>query len=170
MTAVLESRAEVQLALWPVLTLSEVPLRQANALLRRWHHDRGTLRRPSGSQSWLLAIDDEPVAVAISAFPVSATAAGYDRAELVELARQASANGWANRVMIRLWREVCAPRWRYATPAAAISYSDERHTGDLYRFDGWELAADGCRSGGGGSWSRAQAPGDRKRLWLWRYS
>jgi hypothetical protein len=45
--------------------------------------------------------------------------------------------------------------------------------GDLYRFDGWEKYADGCRSSGGGTWTKARQKGDvvagQKRLWVWRY-
>lgn len=163
----------VQLALYPVASLSEIPLSQANGLLRGWSHDLGAIRRPSGAQAWMLAIDGEPAAVAVSACTVSRRAAGYPREALVELGRIAAAGPWANRVMIRLWREVCAPRWPYWRPAAAVSYSTSKHLGELYRFDGWTLFASDAGSRGGGNWSTPRRRGDPlhgpKRLWVWRY-
>ena len=99
---------------------------------------------------------------------------GYQRGQLVELARLASCERWANRVMLRLWREVCAPRWACWPVAAAISYShNAMHTGNLYRFDGWEKFSDDCGSSGGGTWStkrtRNSAHAGSKTLWVWRY-
>lgn len=163
----------------PVAGLHLVDLDYANALITRWDHNLGPVHRPFGSQAWTLDVDGQPIAVAVSASLVSATVSALDgttwqRGEAVELARQCAAERWANRVMIRLWREVAAHRWPYWPVKVAVSYSqNNRHDGDLYRFDGWERASDQCGSMGGGAWSRPRYATDavvgKKTCWLWRY-
>ena len=153
----------------------------ANELCVRWGHELGPCRRPFGLQAFTFDVDGEPVSVAISASTVSTEVVGtlipvrYDRTEVVELARLCSANSWANRLMLRWWREVGARRWPYWPVKAAVSYSDRGRSGDLYRFDGWELAAEdrgddrphaALRSRG----RTAQEGRGGKKLWLWRYS
>jgi len=160
----------------PIAALARIDVDEANELLVAWGHRLGPVHRPFGMQAFVLGLP-EPVAVAVSASTVSNTAAGYRRGELVELARlgRAPAAPWALRVMLRLWRELCGPRWPYWRPLAAISYSKNAdHSGDLYRFDGWERAADNCGvTGGGGAWSRPRYSTDPakgpKSLWRWRY-
>ena len=76
--------------------------------------------------------------------------------------------------MLRIWREVCAPRWHYWPVRAAVSYSqNQRHEGRIYRFDGWTKVTDQAGSTGGGAWSRKRYAGDahhgKKTLWLWEY-
>lgn len=72
--------------------------------------------------------------------------------------------------MLRWWREVGARRWPYWPVKAAVSYSDRGKSGNLYRFDGWELVADDRGSSGGGTWSAKRLNGGKgKKLWLWRY-
>jgi hypothetical protein len=185
----------VQLGMIPVAGFSVVPLASANRLVAAWGHELGPITRPFGAQSWVLDIDGEPVSVAVSVSTVSEHVAwtetrtegeGDDteviverrtmhRGQLVELGRLCSREPWANRVTLRLWREVAAPRWPYWTPTMAVSYSlNSRHDGQLYRFDGWTKAADDCGSSGGGAWSRKRYATDavhgRKTLWLWRLS
>lgn len=167
----------VQLPMFPVAALAEVPLTQANQLVTAWGHKLGACNRPFGSQSWVLFIDEQPVSVAISASIVSDQAAGYPCGQLVELARLCSAEPWANRVALRLWRQVCAPRWPYWPALAAVSYSQNwRHDGDLYRFDGWRKVTEdaGADCGPGATWSKKRSPDDprrgKKTLWLWEYS
>jgi hypothetical protein len=152
MTA-LKSRPRLtgQISMLPVAEFATVPLEDANGLLADWGHELGPIGRPFGSQAWVLNIDGEPVSVAVSASTVSETAGGYHRSQLVELGRLCPRERWANRVMLRLWREVAAPRWPYWTPLAAVSYSlNSRHDGQLYRFDGWTKVRDDCGSSGGG--------------------
>ena len=77
----------------------------------------------------------------------------YRREEVVELARLCvnPDHRWATRVVLRLWREVAAPRWKCWPIRAAVAYSQtRRHEGDIYRFDGWTLMADGVGSSGEG--------------------
>jgi hypothetical protein len=166
------------MSLQPVLLRAQVDgfsLAAANELVIRWAHDLGPCNRPYGSDCWTFDIEGEPVAVAISASIVSPVAAGFTCRQVVELARLCSANDWANRLMLRWWREVGARRWPYWEPRAAVSYSNRGKTGDLYRFDGWQLVDENC-----GDWrartSRRgfQAPrhdgkAGGKKLWLWRY-
>ena len=148
----------------PVAGLTPVSLAWANTLLVRWGHYLGPVSRPFGSQAWALDVCGDPVSVAVSCSTVSETAAGLSRSELVELARLCSdpAQRWATRPMLRLWREVAAPRWPYWPVSAAVAYSqNSRHQGDLYRWDGWQKVSDDCGSAGGGHLD-AQAPGDRR--------
>jgi hypothetical protein len=148
-----------------------VPLSTANQLLVRWGHDLGPCRRPFASDCWTFNVDGEPIAVAISASTVSTTVAGYRRREVVELARLCSSTDWANRLMLRWWREVGARRWPCWTVTAAVSYSVRGKTGNLYRFDGWELVGENHGSAGGGTWSNTRPDGGKgKKLWLWRYA
>lgn len=159
-------------------TLAPCSAAQANALLVHWGHYLGACARPFGAEGWVLDVAGRPVAVAVSASTVSATVAGYDRGQAVELARLCAAPDarWATRPMLRLWREVAAPAWRYWPVRAAVAYShNRRHAGDLYRWDGWTLVTtEAGDSRGGGTYStsrtvRHTATG-RKTLWLWRYN
>lgn len=168
----------------PVAGLMPVDPDWANVLLARWQHRLGPINRPFGCEAWTLDIDGlGPVAVAVSVSTVSEHVSGTEdgqriqlpRGELVELGRLCADpdQRWATRPMLRLWREVAARRWPYWALTAAVSYSHNRTTGDLYRWDGWTKIADNCGSSGGGAWSRKRYATDavhgRKSLWLWRY-
>jgi hypothetical protein len=157
-------------------TFQRTSLGHANDLLVRWGHLLGPCRRPFGQQAHVLSVDGEPVSVTVSASVVSATVGGYRRHQVVELARLCSApgHGWASRVMLRLWREVAAPRWPYWPVLAAVSYSlNARHRGHLYRHDGWERITVRAGSRGGGTWSTRRDEQDpafgSKTLWIWRF-
>ena len=156
--------------------LTSIPLATANRLLATWGHYLGACQRPFGAEAWALEVAGEPLSVAVSASTTSSTAAGYERRQLVELARLCTAPTarWATRPMLRLWREVAAPAWSYWRPTAAVAYSqNNRHDGSIYRFDGWTRHTCGSASGGGGTWSRRRDDGHaargRKTLWLWRF-
>lgn len=161
----------------PAVTLAEVEIGPANYLLGEWGHYLGPCRRPFGQQGWCLYVKGRPVAVAVSASPVSAHVIGpggerLRRRQLVELARLCSAEPWATRVMVRLWREVAARSWPYWPADAAIAYSaNGRHDGRTYRFDGWARLTRHAGSSGGGTWTRrrpAASPAlGAKTLWLW---
>lgn len=165
----------------PVAEVGPVGLDAANDLLTAWGHYLGACRRPFGSDAWMMTVVGTPVAVAIGSSIVSKhvrTDDGekLDRLSVVELARLCSdpSERWATRVMLRIWREVCAQRWPYWPVSAAVAYSQTaRHEGDVYRFDGWTRAGDGRGSSGGGAWTRPRYAGDaalgKKRLWIWRY-
>ena len=160
----------------PIANVEQIDLDLANRLLAAWGHTIGEIERPYGMEAYGLHAQGHFVSVAVSASTISATAADYHRQEIVECARLCSdpAENWATRVMLRLWRECCAPLWHCWPVLAAVSYhQSNRQTGNLYRFDGWEKVAEDCGSSGGGTWTKereADAPaGGPKTLWLWRY-
>ncbi|HEX8867340.1 MAG TPA: hypothetical protein VF821_16905 [Lentzea sp.] len=158
----------------PMAGLYPCDLDDANALLVAWGHKLGPVDRPFRSEAFTLELDGQPIAVAVSASAVGSPVAGYTRGQVVELARLGSREPWVTRVMLRLWREVCAPRWECWPVLAAISYSkNAMHRGDIYRFDGWEKIREDCGSSGGGAWSRKRYATDpvhgKKTLWRWRY-
>lgn len=165
----------------PLLHVSMVELvpgsiELANLLLVDWGHRLGAVNRPFRQEAWLLELHGEPISVSVSGSIVSGNVAGYRREEVVECSRLCSAPNfsWATRIMLRLWREVCAPLWKCWPVKAAISYShNAHHRGDLYRFDGWEKVREDCGSNGGGSWSRKRYATDViagcKTLWIWCY-
>lgn len=160
-----------------IAELGEVDIDLANDLLDRWRHYLGPCRRPFGRQAWCLQVEGQPVAVAVSASAVSSHIVGpgderLSRRQLVELARLCSAEPWATRVMLRLWRELAARAWPYWRVDAAIAYSlNQRHEGRIYRFDGWARLTNRAGSAGGGTWSKRRSADDpargAKSLWLW---
>lgn len=161
----------------PLAGITQIAVADANRLLIAWGHRLGECNRPFRTEAFALEVDGEPVSIALSASTVSDTVDVYRRGEVVELARLCSAPTarWATRVMIRLWREVAAPRWMSWPVVAAISYQQNAHyRGDIYRFDGWtKVRSDVGKSTGGGAWSRKRYAGDAvlgsKSLWVWRY-
>jgi hypothetical protein len=169
------SAVPLRIASVPVAGLVPVSMAEANALLEEWGHYLGPCERPFRSEGWVLDIRDAPVAVAITSSIVSGQVSGFDKQEVVELARLCACERWATRVMLRLWREIAAPRYLCWKPRAAVAYSQtSRHEGDIYRFDGWELMNESAGSSGGGAWSRPRYAGDavhgKKKQWLWRYA
>ena len=161
----------------PIAGVNKIEVGRANELLCRWGHKLGPINRPFLMEAFALEVEGEPVAVAVSASIVHGPVAGYVTQEVVELARLAASNSWANRVMLRLWREVCAPRYAAWTPKAAVSYSHNTlHSGDLYRFDGWVKVSDRKGStGNGGNWGRRgkgyanETIHGLKTLWVYEY-
>ena len=165
-----------QLGRTALVAVVPTPVGAANELLTEWRHVLGPCRRPFRQECYALLVEERPVSVAVSASVVGTPVAGYRRNQVVELARLCSAPDapWATRVMLRLWRMVCAPRWACWPVCAAVSYSHTSyHRGDVYRFDGWERVKDGCGGAGGGTWSKrrdADHPANgAKTLWVWRY-
>lgn len=158
----------------PMAGLYPVSMEEANALLVQWGHRLGPVHRPFRQEGYSFEVDGAPIAVATSGSIVNGPVGGYERDEVVECTRLAAAEPWASRIMLRLWREVCAPRWKSWPVLAAVSYShNAMHRGDLYRFDGWEKIREDAGSAGGGTWSRkrknTEAVYGKKTLWLWRY-
>lgn len=158
----------------PIVGLYQMDVEVANRLLVEWDHKLGACERPFHQEAFALELSGEPIAVAISASIVNGPVAGFERQETVELARMGARVRWANRVMLRLWRESCAQLWPCWPVKAAISYSkNSMHSGNLYRFDGWEKVREDCGSSGGGTYSRRRHPTEAvhgsKTLWLWRF-
>jgi hypothetical protein len=172
--------------LWPAgcdrgqgdpLFFAPITKRQANELLVAFAHPLGPFNRPFGYQAWGLAIDGQAVAVAVSGSTVGATAAGYTRRQVVDLARIARHPDHPGimRVMLRLWRDYLGPRWDYwdAPVQAAVSYALPGRTGNVYRFDGWRKYGDCKPWAGGATWSKpskANTMSDGiKRLYYYAY-
>jgi len=161
----------------PMAGLYPIPTEQANDLLIRWEHKLGPCRRPFRTESFALEVSGELVAVAMSCSIVHGPVAGYKTQEVVELARLCASNKHWNRVMIRLWREVCAPGYECWRPRAAVSYSHNAlHGGEIYRTDGWKKVSSAAGSTGkGGNWGRRgrgyanEAIHGLKSLWIWEY-
>lgn len=149
--------------------------REANDLLTEWKHPLGPCERPFHQEQQLLLVAGEPVALTVSASTVSSAVGTHRRTEVVELARIARAPGarWAMRPALRLWRAVFAQRWETWDVVAAYSYSLPGYSGDIYRFDGWEMVkvCKPANPGKGSTWSKSSATdqlGDGKKK-LWRY-
>lgn len=176
-----------------VCGLVPIDMAEANALLIEYGHYLGPCERPFRSEGWALDVMGDPVGVAITSSIVSEQVTTwkpgegvesgklvpdehFGKQEVVELARLAAKPGerWVTRPLLRLWREVAAPRYQCWTPKIAIAYSqNQRHEGSIYRFDGWTKVTESAGSSGGGAWSRKHYAGDaahgKKTLWLWRY-
>jgi hypothetical protein len=164
----------------PISGLYPIEVEEANRFLVEIGHQLGPCHRPFRSEAFGLELDGQLIGVTISASMVGQQVTKPDgsetlrRGEVVELARLGGANRWVNRVLIRLWREVCAPRWGSWPVVAAVSYSKNAlHPGNLYRFDGWERWRDDAGSSGGGSWSRKRYASEPvhgpKTVWVFRY-
>lgn len=159
----------------PIAGLYPLTMREANALLTAWSHRLGPINRPFHSEAFALFLDQQLIALAVSTNAMGNPVAGYVRNEVVELGRLCAEpeNHWANRVMLRLWREACAPRWPCWPVRAAISYShNAMHRGDIYRTDGWELVKENAGATSGSNHGRPVADmrfAGKKRLWRWIY-
>jgi hypothetical protein len=162
----------------PICGLYPLAVDEANRLLQEWGHRLGPVHRPFRQEAYCLRLaGQEPLAIAVSGSIIDGPVAGYDRQEVVELTRLAARNPWANRVMLRLWREVCAPLWKCWPVRAAVSYShNAMHRGNLYRLDGWERVRDDCGNPhamlnrGKRSYIGNDPRAGRKTLWVWRYA
>lgn len=142
----------------------------ADLLLKEWGHWLGGCDRPYGRQSFGLSIEGQVVAVAVSASTVGKTCGGVPRRECVELARLCAhpEHRDLTRPTLRLWRKLAPIAWarKYWPVRALVSYSNAtRHTGDIYRFDGWRKVGDVKGSTGGGSHS-TKKNAEPKAVWI----
>lgn len=156
--------------MFPLAAFDLMDDREADALLRLWEHWLGGCARPFGRQSFGLWVRPHGlVAVAVSASTVGATCGGMPRRDVVELARLCAApeHRWATRLALRLWRETAPGAWPHWPVRACVSYQNAaRHSGNIYRFDGWRRAADVAGSSGGGTWTKSKAR-EAKVVWVW---
>lgn len=155
--------------MFPLAAFDAVSLQQANALLLAWGHRMGPLERGNSAalQCHALMAHGEPIALATTSSLIREHVGGglshLDRSNAVELSRVCAANPWGCRVVLRLWRELVFPALGYRF---AISYQDAAlHTGNLYRFDGWQRM--GYSSSG--TDSRTGRRGRRKWIWVWEH-
>lgn len=163
-------------SLFPLAVWDRCDDAEADAALVAWGHYLGACDRPFALQSFALRLDGAIVAVAVSASIVSTTVEGLSRFEVVELARLCAhpEHRDLTRVALRLWRKAAALEWvgeyRDSWPVvrAYVSYSGERHTGDIYRFDGWRRVGSRRRgSKGGGTWTAKRKDSEDKDLWIY---
>lgn len=156
---------------FPLASFDVIPDDVADSQLRAMGHWLGGCNRPFGRQSFGLYVSNELVAVAVSASTVNATCGGWPRQKVVELARLCAtpSQRWATRVCLRLWREIAPRCWaeHYWPVEAVVSYQNAvRHTGNIYRFDGWTKVADVRGSTGGGNWTRKKDM-EPKSVWVY---
>ena len=173
----LQSEGEaMSLDLFPVVSFDLIPDGMADVLLVEWGHWLGAPNRPFGRQSFGLHIADVGVvSVAVSCSTVNEHCAGFDRSAIVELARCASHpdHKWASRVTLRLWRQLAPRFWseKYWPVVACVSYSNAlRHTGNLYRFDGWTKFGRVRGGKSGKTWQRGTGSGkviEAKDVWFY---
>lgn len=170
----------------PMVGLMPLDMAYANRLLVEWDHSLGPVNRPFGQLAYALELQGGAVSLAVSASTTGEAVTGkhprtgdrvhFKRGQVVELARLCSAPGynWATRIMLRLWREVCAQQWPYWPALAAASYSENaKHKGEIYRADGWLPVNTNCGFVSGANYGRAAetyAANGKKTLWIWRYS
>jgi hypothetical protein len=159
--------------MFPLVSFDLIDDALANQKLVAWGHWLGGCDRPFGRQSFGLVVEGELLAVAVSASTVNETCAGFARQESVELARLCADPGHREltRPALRLWRVVGPRAWarRYWPVRVAVSYQNAvRHTGDIYRHDGWVRVKHvrGGKTGPNASWSRSKEY-DPKWIWVW---
>lgn len=153
--------------LFPLATFEPVALPTANALLERWGHRMGPLERGNTASlhAHALVVNGNPVAIVTTSSLIRERVGGglahMTRNNTIELSRLCASEPWACRVALRLWRELVFP----GTGADwAISYQDaSMHTGNVYRFDGWERAGFSAS----GTDTRSGRKGRRKWIWVW---
>lgn len=158
-----------QLPAFPLAACYDTSPEEANALLVAWGHKMGPLNR--GSQGYarpwchVLVHEGRPVAVTTASTLIRKHVGGglvdLTRENTVELSRLCAARSGLCRVMLRMWREFVFPSLPFEH---AISYQDaDMHSGNTYRFDGWERA--GYSSSG--TDQRSGKRGRRKWIWVW---
>lgn len=104
---------------------------------------------------------------------VNAMCGDLPRSEVVELARLCSHPLYRDltRVGLRLWRIIAPGCWSrdYWQVNALVSYSNNaRHTGDIYRFDGWTKVQEvkGGKAGVNTGWTRPRKSYEAKSVWV----
>jgi antitoxin VapB len=140
---------------------------EANDCLVRWGHQHGANNRPR----FCVPIDfglrrkGNLVAVAMADTLIRPTC-DFTRNDAFELSRLCAAEPRISRLMLRMWTELGYPEIvrTWGTPWA-ISYQDAtKHTGNLYRFDGWVRLR--FTQGGSDPRARESTESARKR-WIW---
>jgi antitoxin VapB len=160
------SALTVQPTFAPIAALQECVREEANACLVAWGHQDGAILRPIyGVEHYhVLVHEGRPVAVAVTS-PLIPPHVGpwtqMHRGNTCELSRLCAARRDLCRVMLRLWREFVFPALPYAHAVSAQNLA--RHTGDLYRFDGWTP----MHRTSSGTDARSGRRGARKQHWGW---
>lgn len=147
----------------PLVSFDSIDLDELNRCLVAWGHRMGPLNRPMGvGPLHGLMHHGRTVAVAATAGLMAERCSGLGRDQAVELARVCAVRRDLCRVVLRLWREFVFPmlgrEW-------AVSYQDTaHHSGNLYRFDGWQRLG----TSHSGTDRRSGRKGRDKVIWGWR--
>lgn len=157
--------------MFPLMAWELIPDAIADSKLVEWGHWLGGCNRPFGRHSFGLSLEAEIVAVAVSASTVAPRCGGMARKEVVELARLCSHPDHTDltRVALRLWRKTAPTAWgrEYWPVRAVVSYSNSiRHTGDIYRFDGWKNIFDVPGEVNTDSRTGKKRKTDPKKVWV----
>lgn len=152
--------------MFPTVAFTLTTLAQANELLSLWQHKMGPLNRgDQGAICHVLLHDGRPVAVTTASNLIASNVGGgadwLTRENTIELSRLCAERPAICRVILRLWREFVFPVLGYQF---AMSYQDaDIHTGNTYRFDGWQRVA----FAHSGTDTRSGRPGRNKWVWVW---
>lgn len=155
------------MTMFPLVHFDAIDLRDCNRLLSKWGHSIGPINRPIGmALSHALYHEGQPVAVTVTSSLIRECVAGradLGRHNTCELSRLCASRPDLCRVTLRLWREFVWSPMRERFPHA-ISYQDaDRHTGNVYRFDGWENIG----KSSSGTDQRSGRKGRNKVIWHW---
>jgi hypothetical protein len=158
--------------LFPIVSFDLIDDVLADECLVRWGHWLEGCNRPFGRHSFGIFVHGELLCVAVSASTVNAMCGGLPRSEVVELARLCSHPDHRDltRVGLRLWRITAPGCWArdYWPVTHVVSYSNNaRHTGDIYRFDGWTKVQEvkGGTTGPNATYNRKKSY-EAKSVWV----
>lgn len=150
----------------PLISFDEISLREMNDALVAWDHKMGPLKRP-GMEPWFFGLREHErlIGVAAGSRLIAPTAAGLTRMQAMELSRVCAVEPDWCRVVLRLWRNAVFPGLcKVHGYEYAVSYQDaDKHTGNLYRFDGWTRV----EFSHSGTDERSGRQGRDKWIWLW---
>lgn len=155
----------------PLISFDRIDRAEMNELLVAWDHQMGPINRPEYTPPIDFALREHgrPIAV-IAADTLVRETCDFTRQDAFELSRLCSAptRPGISSMAMRMWRTFAYPliARAWGTPWV-ISYQDAvRHTGNLYRYDGWMIAGYSVS----GTDQRA-LPGTakvrRKKIWSW---
>lgn len=126
----------------PLFVFDRIDREELNDCLVRWDHKMGPIQRPEYTPpiDFVLRENGRPLFV-IAADTLIRPTCGLDRSEAFELSRMCAdpARARISSLAMRMWRALAYPLivGAWGSPWV-ISYQDAaRHTGNLYRYDGW---------------------------------
>jgi hypothetical protein len=126
----------------PFVSLDLIDREEMNRCLVAWDHKMGPLNRPEYTApiDYALWQNGKPIAI-VAADTLIRDTCGFTRADAFEMSRMCAAPGHRglSSLMMRLWRAFAYPEIvRVWGSPWVISYQDAvRHSGNLYRYDGW---------------------------------
>lgn len=149
----------------PLVSFDSVDPDELNQCLVAWGHKMGPVNRPTPGWSHGMRENGRLVAVTSTDLLMAPNVAGFSREQAVELSRVCAERRDLCRVVLRLWREFVFPALaRERGYSWALSYQDAvLHSGNLYRFDGWQEVG---RSHSGTD-TRSGRKGRTKVIWGW---